>query len=69
MTDETCKGCGLSLSKGLVYKNTPDNCKERITFPHMEIGESIHMECYLNKIIKELVQTNLEAYIANRKDF
>ena len=49
--DKKCKVCGDCLKLGCTVNNIPENCEERITFPYMEIGESMHMECYIQHII------------------
>lgn len=46
-----CKKCGAFLNLGCTVHNVPSNCKERITFPYMSIGESMHMECYIQHVI------------------
>ena len=49
--DEKCPRCGINLNVRMVLHNVPVNCKEHITYPYMEIGESMHFECYLEKVV------------------
>ena len=51
-----CRGCGIPLNRRLVLCNTPENCKECITYPYMEIGEGMHMECYIARVIEGIMK-------------
>lgn len=46
-----CPRCDMPLDQGVTFKNAKENYKERITFPYMKIGESMHMECYIHHVI------------------
>lgn len=50
--DEKCPKCGIPLNAGVVFHNVPKNCEEYITYPYMEIGQSMHMECYIHLVIE-----------------
>lgn len=50
--EKTCPRCGGLLSLGMVLINVPRNCTERITYPYMEIGQSMHFECYVGLVIE-----------------
>jgi len=50
--DEKCPKCGHFLNIRTVFHNVPENCKEYITFPYMEIGQSMHMECYIEHVME-----------------
>ena len=49
--DQICPRCGMKLNLGMVFHNTPANCKERKTYIYMEIGQSMHAECYIEQVI------------------
>ena len=49
--DENCPRCGTPLNVRVVVHNVPENCKEYITFPYMEIGQSMHFECYMHHVM------------------
>ena len=57
--DRNCPKCGLSLSRGMSLHNIPENCEERISYPYMKIGESMHFECYIQKVIDEYLHALL----------
>lgn len=48
---EKCPRCGISLNVRMVLHNTSENCKENITYPYMDIGESMHFECYMEHVM------------------
>jgi hypothetical protein len=48
---ENCPKCGIKLNVRVVIHNKPENCKEHLTFPYMEIGQSMHLECYIEHVI------------------
>ncbi len=49
--DEICPRCGENLNLGMVFHNVPSNCKERNTYTYMDIGQSMHAECYIEHVI------------------
>ena len=59
---DECKGCGISVKKGCTLHNTPSNCVEHISFPYMEIGESMHMECYIEHVIETILKKKIGLY-------
>ena len=57
---ENCPRCNKKLERGCTVHNVPANCQEQLTFPYMEIGEAMHIECYIQKVIEECVKEKLE---------
>lgn len=49
--NENCPKCGIPLNIRMVLHNHPENCKENVTFQYMEIGESMHFECYIRHVM------------------
>lgn len=45
--ENLCSKCGISATKGVVLKNTPDNK----LFRYMEDNQKMHIECYLKHVI------------------
>lgn len=67
---EKCPKCGVLLNVRVVFHNVPRNCEEHITYPYMEIGQSMHMECYIEHVIDTyLEQKNNEAKSSMRENF
>ncbi len=58
--NDLCPICGVPLNVRVVFHNTPENCRERVTFPYMGIGESMHMECYIQHVIDTYIQSKLD---------
>lgn len=58
---ENCQKCGIPLNVGMVFQNVPENCKEYITFSFMEIGQSMHMECYIQHVIDTYIEKKMES--------
>ena len=50
-----CPECGIELSSGVALRNIPRNNKKNLTYPYMKEGESMHLECYVNKVVIECV--------------
>jgi hypothetical protein len=59
-SQENCRRCGQPLNIGTVLHNRIENCKDRITFPYMDIGESMHLECYIEHVIDTHLKKRLE---------
>jgi len=57
---ETCSRCNKSLKKGVTLRNLPQNCEDELSFPYMQLGESMHLECYVSYVIEKLVKEKLE---------
>ena len=57
---ENCIRCNKNLRHGVAVNNIPENCKEQLTFPYMEIGEGMHLECYIQHVIEKCVKDKLE---------
>jgi len=53
---ENCPRCGIPLNVRVVFHNVPKNCEEFITYPFMEIGQSMHMECYIHHVIDKYLE-------------
>ncbi len=59
--DENCPRCGIPLNVRMVFHNQPENCKEYITFPYMDIGQSMHAECYIQHVINSILKEKMDA--------
>lgn len=57
---ENCIRCSKTLSRGVALSNNPENSKEQLTFPYMESGEGMHLECYVQHVIEKCVKDKLE---------
>lgn len=60
---DKCPKCNILLNERTVLHNVPENCKKIITYPFMKIGESMHLECY----IQHVIDSYLEKKIKERK--
>ena len=56
---ENCLNCGMKLNLGVVFHNVPANCTERVTYPYMEIDQSMHLECYLEHVIDTILKKKM----------
>ena len=57
--DKICPICGIPLNVRTVLHNMPENCEEYITYSFMEIGQSMHMECYIQHVIDTYLKKKL----------
>jgi len=68
--NENCPKCGIPLNMGFTVHNVPKNCEKYITFPYMKIGESMHMECYIqhvmDKVMEKDIKQHVESYPTNK---
>lgn len=57
--DEKCPRCGIPLNIRVVFHNTLKNCETHITYPYMKVGESMHMECYIEHVIDSYLELKM----------
>lgn len=51
-----CSRCEYPVNFGIVLHNMPENCKERITFTYMKVGESMHAQCYIEHMVETIMK-------------
>lgn len=57
--EKLCCFCNLSLKDRITFNNILDNMiKSEPSFIHMKAGESCHLECYFNEMIKLYLRNN-----------
>ena len=57
--DNNCPSCGFPLDVGVTLHNYKKNYMDRLTFPYMEIGQSMHLECYLQFVIDTIIEKKM----------
>ena len=57
---ENCPKCGVRLNERTAVHNIPSNCINKLTFPYMKLGESMHLECYIEQVIGAILQEKLK---------
>lgn len=55
-SEKRCAKCGTSVEDRCFFDNVVGNCKETVTFPYMEVGQSMHFECYFERIIEKKLE-------------
>ncbi len=58
--NEKCPKCDVPLDLGMAVHNNLEDCRRCITFPYMKIGESMHLECYIERVIDEHFKHKIE---------
>lgn len=59
---EKCGGCGRTLCCGIRLHRLKDEL-ENVNFPYLKLGESMHLECYINRVIEEKLNEKLQKNI------
>ncbi len=54
-----CQKCKTSLSEGCAVRNIPERCLNFRTFPYLKIGETMHLECYIEHVIDSYFNTKI----------